>query len=426
MGKIKITSENTQTLKSNEVFVFGSNLAGQHLGGAALLAKEKFGAELGVGEGMTGQCYALPTKDENIETLPIAEIHKVIEQLRETVGNNRDKFFIITAVGCGLAGYEAKDIAPMFENFINFENISLPQSFVDVIFPKVIKGYKVTDSEMKCRGFEYSLNKEYTHKGKVVICKSGFHFCKKLEDCFTYYDFKHTNRVFEVEGYGDYDFNDDKVTVEKIKFIRELNWFEVLSLVNKGQGNSGLGNSGNYNSGDYNSGHRNSGDRNSGNYNSGDYNSGHRNSGDRNSGHYNSGDRNSGNRNSGYCNSGHRNSGDRNSGHYNSGDRNSGVFNTNEPNARLFNKEYDKKLSELNIPYIYLPLNEWVSESEMTAEEKENNPKFYVLKGYLKKLSYEEAWKVAWENLQKDEKEKFTSLPNFDKDIFFEITGVQL
>jgi len=376
MGKIKITSENTQTLKSNEVFVFGSNLAGQHLGGAALLAKEKFGAELGVGEGMTGQCYALPTKDENIETLPIAEIHKAIEQLRETVENNKDKFFIITAVGCGLAGYEAKDIAPMFENFINFENISLPQSFVDVIFPKVIKGYKVTDSEMKCRGFEYSLNKEYTHKGKVVICKSGLHFCKKLEDCFTYNDFKHTNRVFEVEGYGDYDFNDDKVTVEKIKFIRELNWFEVLSLVNKGQGNSGLGNSGNYNSGDYNSGHRNSGDR--------------------------------------------------NSGHYNSGDRNSGVFNTNEPNARLFNKEYDKKLSELNIPYIYLPLNEWVSESEMTAEEKENNPKFYVLKGYLKKLSYKEAWKVAWENLQKDEKEKFTSLPNFDKDIFFEITGVQL
>jgi len=396
MGKIKITSENTQTLKSNEVFVFGSNLAGQHLGGAALLAKEKFGAELGVGEGMTGQCYALPTKDENIETLPIAEIHKAIEQLRETVGNNRDNFFIITAVDYGLAGYEAKDIAPMFENFINFKNISLPQSFVDVIFPKVIKGYKVTDSEMKCRGFEYSLNKEYTHKGKVVICKSGFHFCKKLEDCFNYYDFKHTNRVFEVEGYGDYDLNDDKVTVEKIKFIRELNWFEVLSLVNKGQENSGLGNSGDYNSGDCNSGH----------YNSGDYNSGNRNSGDHNSGDHNSGYYNSGN--------------------YNSGNYNSGVFNTNEPNARLFNKEYDKKLSELNIPYIYLPLNEWVSESEMTAEEKENNPKFYVLKGYLKKLSYEEAWKVAWENLQKDEKEKFTSLPNFDKDIFFEITGVQL
>lgn len=62
MGKIKITSENTQTLKSNEVFVFGSNLAGQHLGGAALLAKEKFGAELGVGEGMTGQCYDFADK----------------------------------------------------------------------------------------------------------------------------------------------------------------------------------------------------------------------------------------------------------------------------------------------------------------------------------------------------------------------------
>ena len=134
-SKIKITPENIQKLKENEVFVFGSNTKGIHGGGAALLAKEKFDAIIGVGEGITGQCYALPTKDVNIETLPINEIHKSIEVLYQYIQDNNNKFFLVTAVGCGLAGYNAKDIAPMFEPFVHLNNCSLPQSFVDVIFP---------------------------------------------------------------------------------------------------------------------------------------------------------------------------------------------------------------------------------------------------------------------------------------------------
>ena len=163
--RLKVTEENITKLAENEVFVFGSNLAGIHGGGAALQAKNSFGAVLGVGEGLTGQCYALPTKDKNIETLSLNEIRKSIEVLLNVVKENKNKMFKITAIGCGLAGYEAKNIAPMFESFICLNNISLPQSFIDVIFPKVIKGYKVTNSEMKCRDLKFTLN-------KLLFCKS--------------------------------------------------------------------------------------------------------------------------------------------------------------------------------------------------------------------------------------------------------------
>ena len=113
-----------------------ANLAGIHGAGAAKLAKDKFGAIQGVGEGITRNTYALPTKDSNIITLPIIEIYKSIEVLRSVILENQDKHFLITAIGCGLAGYEAKDIAPMFESFITLENISLPKSFIDIIFQK--------------------------------------------------------------------------------------------------------------------------------------------------------------------------------------------------------------------------------------------------------------------------------------------------
>ena len=131
MSKIKITDENTNSLKDNEIFVFGSNLAGRHGAGAAKLAADKFGAEMGIGEGLTGRCYAFPTKDEYIQTLPLSSIINSAEKLFEVVKNNSDKKFIITAVGCGLAGYTANEIAPIFERFIHFDNVSLPKSFID-------------------------------------------------------------------------------------------------------------------------------------------------------------------------------------------------------------------------------------------------------------------------------------------------------
>jgi hypothetical protein len=175
--------------------------------------------------------------------------------------------------------------------------------------------------------------------------------------------------------------------------------------------NTGIYNSGYSNSGDYNSGHRNSGDYNSGDYNSGYRNSGYRNSGDRNSGDYNSGDYNSGDYNSGY--------------------RNSGIFNTDEPKMRAFNQKTDMTMTEFinSSKYIHfvIPLNEWIPEEDMTEEEKDKHPEYETTGGYLKQREYKEAWAEWWKKNKSDEmKEKIKNLPNFDADIFEEITGIRI
>ena len=133
------------------------------------------------------------------------------------------------------------------------------------------------------------------------------------------------------------------------------------------------------------------------------------NSGYYNSGDYNSGDYNSGNRNSGYYNSGNYNSGNWNSGYYNSGDCNSGHFNTDEPNVRMFNKDTNLKRSDLGIPYIDLKLTEWNSKTNSLITR-----------------TYKEAWELAWKEMTEEIKDKFLNLPNFDADIFEEITGIEV
>ena len=208
---------------------------------------------------------------------------------------------------------------------------------------------------------------------------------------------------------------------------------------NSGDRNSGDRNSGDLNSGYLNSGYRNSGDRNSGDLNSGDRNSGDVNSGDRNSGDRNSGDRNSGDRNSGDLNSGYRNSGDRNSGDRNSGDlnsgyRNSGVFCNKKRNDKIFffNREspftWDDwyKHEVYDIVVSLFVLTEWVDWIYMSDEEKGNNRNAYVNNGYLRVYTYKEAWANLWSKLTDDQKELFKTLPNFDADIFRDITGIAI
>lgn len=96
------------------IFVFGSNLDGRHGGGAALAAFRYWGAEAGIGIGRRGASYAIPTKDELIETLPLGEISKRVADFLVFARSNADKFFFVTRIGCGLAGYADADIAPMF------------------------------------------------------------------------------------------------------------------------------------------------------------------------------------------------------------------------------------------------------------------------------------------------------------------------
>lgn len=124
-------------LRENEIFVFGSNLKGIHGAGAALQARKYWGAIIGVGEGLMGRSYAIPTKDENLKPLPLEEIKWKVKEFLKYASNNRQYNFLVTEIGCGLAAYEPKEIAPLFKDAIRFEfyypNVYLPESFIKVI-----------------------------------------------------------------------------------------------------------------------------------------------------------------------------------------------------------------------------------------------------------------------------------------------------
>ena len=113
-----------RNLLSDTVFVFGSNLAGQHLGGAAAFAAKHFNAEFGIGEGPTGKSYAVPTKDEHLDSLPLTDIQWHVEQLLAYARTQRDARFQVTRISCGLAGFTDQQIAPMFKK--TSDNLFVP------------------------------------------------------------------------------------------------------------------------------------------------------------------------------------------------------------------------------------------------------------------------------------------------------------
>ena len=118
------TPEHITELRPDEVFVFGSNLDGRHCGGAALYALRHFGAEMGKGVGMSGQSYAIPTMHGGID-----DIKPYVNVFIEFAKKNPDKFFYVTRVGCGIAGFEDRQIAPLFYKALDVSNICLPYSF---------------------------------------------------------------------------------------------------------------------------------------------------------------------------------------------------------------------------------------------------------------------------------------------------------
>lgn len=120
----RITPSHITQLKENEIFVFGSNLGGSHAGGAAYTAYQHFGAVWGQGVGMQGQSYAIPTMQGGPETI-LPYVIDFIAYAR----NHPDKIFLVTPIGCGIAGLSPQQIAPLFRDAINVENIFLPPSF---------------------------------------------------------------------------------------------------------------------------------------------------------------------------------------------------------------------------------------------------------------------------------------------------------
>ena len=123
--KTQFTPDFITELKENEIFVFGSNLQGKHGGGAARLAYEKFGAIWGQGMGLQGQCYGIPTMHGGIDA-----IKPYVDEFIGFAKSHPELTFLVTRIGCGIAGFRDEEIAPLFKECIDIENVILPRSFV--------------------------------------------------------------------------------------------------------------------------------------------------------------------------------------------------------------------------------------------------------------------------------------------------------
>lgn len=125
----RITSDRIVSLNENEVFVFGSNLSGKHGKGAAKTALNKFGAKWGQAAGLQGRSYGIPTKDRSMNVLSLAEIEHHVRKFIACAKENPQLTFLVTEIGCGLARFSPKQIAPLFEKAKDVPNIHLPKRF---------------------------------------------------------------------------------------------------------------------------------------------------------------------------------------------------------------------------------------------------------------------------------------------------------
>ena len=281
-----------------------------------------------------------------------------------------------------------------------------------------IKGF---DKDLRCRGMQFEVGKEYSTgvaDADISLCTNTvFHFCDSLQKVHTHYSVmpEEDNRFCEIEVLGALVSDDTKCGSNRIRIVREILGDELNIMRGLTDGNTGVFNSGHWNSGIFNSG-----DRNSGSWNSGS----------RNNGNWNSGSRNSGDWNSGRGNSGSHNSGDWNSGDWNSGNCNSGFFCTNSPKLRLFNKETDFTMEEFIKTEWYavltsgeFNLTKWRA---YTDEEKAQDERKRLISGELITIPYKEACANWWASLSEKDKAIIKTIPNFDANIFAEITGIDV
>ena len=276
-----------------------------------------------------------------------------------------------------------------------------------------IKGF---DKDLRCRGMQFEVGKEYSTgvaDADISLCTNTlFHFCDSLKKVHTYYSVipKENNRFCEIEVLGALVSDDTKCGSNRIRIVREILGDELNIMRGLTNGNTGI-----FNSGNWNSGKRNDGDWNSGNWNSGTWNSG--------------------NRNSGNCNSGDGNSGNYNSGDWNSCNHSSGCFNVKSNKIYFFDKPsnwtyQDWSLSAAKRTMDCAPGNlVWVEFAQMTDKEKESYPAAKVTGGYFRKVPDDELAIIRnewWARLSPDEKDEILKLPNFDKEIFKEITLIDV
>lgn len=272
---------------------------------------------------------------------------------------------------------------------------------------EIIKGFKVFRPDWTCspngNTKQYTCPGKFEEEGELDICNHGMHFCQTAADCFNYYSFNSKNKVAEIIAYGDVRTDGYELCTNKLEIVREIPWDEVLRIVNIGKKCTGL-------------------------CNAGDNNTGNRNTGNSNTGNWNTGDRNTGN-----CNTGNCNTGDWNTGDWNKSSFNTGCFNTEEQKIILFNKPSNmtyREWMDSDAKYLLnqIPKNvvEWVSEEDMTDEEKAAYPTYETTSGYLKVLDESKCGQLWWNGLSDCDKHIIKSIPNFDPDIFYECTGIKV
>lgn len=272
---------------------------------------------------------------------------------------------------------------------------------------EIIKGFKVFRPDWTCspngNTKQYTCPGKFEEEGELDICNHGMHFCQTAADCFNYYSFNSKNKVAEIIAYGDVRTDGYELCTNKLEIVREIPWDEVLRIVNIGKKCTGL---------------CNAGDNNTGNRNTGNWNTGNNNTGDRNTGN---------------CNTGNCNTGDWNTGDWNKSSFNTGCFNTEEQKIILFNKPSNmtyREWMDSDAKYLLnqIPKNvvEWVSEEDMTDEEKAAYPTYETTGGYLKVLDESKCGQLWWNGLSDCDKQIIKSIPNFDPDIFYECTGIKV
>ena len=305
-----------------------------------------------------------------------------------------------------------------------------------------VHGFKVFQPDWTCSpsgGFkQYSCPGRFHQDGDLDMCGNGMHFCLNLADCFNYYSFNPDNKVAEVIAHGEVIQGDDKCCTNDLEVVREISWQEVLTLVNTGKACTGRCNTGDWNTGSRNTGSRNTGDCNTGSRNTGDCNTGDWNTGSRNTGDWNTGSRNTGSKNTGDCNTGSRNTGSRNTGDWNTGDWNlssfnTGCFMTEEQPIMMFNKLSDwtfRKWLDSDARWLlnHIPksVTTWVYACDMTDQEKADHPEHQTTGGCLKTLDESDAAQNWWDGLDQRRRDIILDLPNFDADIFFKCTGINV
>ena len=287
---------------------------------------------------------------------------------------------------------------------------------------EVVHGFKVFRPDWTCspngNTKQYTCPGKFEEEGELDICGHGMHFCENAADCFNYYDFDSNNKVAEVIAYGTVLKEGDKSCTDKLEIVREIPWDEVLRIVNTGKNCTGRCNTGNCNTGNWNTGNCNTGSCNTGDCNTGNWNTGNCNTGNCNTGNWNTGN----------CNTGNCNTGD-----WNKSSFNTGCFMTEEQKIMFFNKPSDWTYNDwLRSDARYLlnriPKNvvEWIYSEDMTDEEKAEHPTHETTGGYLKVLDESDCGQLWWGSLSDRQKNIIKALPNFDPEIFYQCTGINV